>query len=178
MRTIVFYSLFTTVAIWAIKPASAQQDFGSKKSSDTSNQIDLSYQKKAEFPGGEEALYAYITRNVRVDDCLFDCYHKTRFFLAFVVEKDGSVSDVRIDREELSPYSSSDKIKVAREKLGRKGRNVPDDELVFANCEDCLDILRKNAMDVMRKMPAWEPAISQEKLVRMRYRLPITFTSN
>ena len=61
-----------------------------------------------------------------------------RVFVGFVVEKDGSVSSIKLLRG------------------------------IGYGCDEA-------AMDVVRKMPKWKPAIQRGKPVRVQYQLPFNF---
>lgn len=54
-------------------------------------------EKKPEFPGGINQFYSYIAKNVRVSDA--DDFMGGKVFASFVVEKDGSLADVKIIRD-------------------------------------------------------------------------------
>ena len=51
-----------------------------------------------EFPGGEGKLLQFIAENVRLPKCVTDAGVKGRCVVEFVVEKDGSLSDIKIVR--------------------------------------------------------------------------------
>lgn len=51
-----------------------------------------------EFPGGEEARLKYLNDNVRYPDMAKEAGIQGRVFVEFVVEKDGSVTNVRVVR--------------------------------------------------------------------------------
>ena len=51
-----------------------------------------------EFPGGEEALYDYLAKNMRYPDMAKEAGISGKVFLTFVVEKDGSITDVQLLR--------------------------------------------------------------------------------
>lgn len=51
-----------------------------------------------EFPGGESKLYEYLADNIKYPELAKDAGISGRVFVSFVVEKDGSVTDIRILR--------------------------------------------------------------------------------
>ena len=64
------------------------------------------YEQMPSFPGGKEALVAYIKENVKYpEDCEEACV-QGRVVVSFVVEKDGSISDTKVVK---SVYPSLDK---------------------------------------------------------------------
>lgn len=50
-------------------------------------------EKMPEFPGGEEKLYEYLGKNITYETCLD--YHKFKLYISFIIEKDGSISNVK-----------------------------------------------------------------------------------
>lgn len=66
---------------------------------DTSSaQIVLFPDLDAEFPGGTAALLKYITENIVYPDGYGQIDVVGKIFIAFVVNTDGSVSDVKVER--------------------------------------------------------------------------------
>ena len=51
-----------------------------------------------EFPGGEKALYEYIKNNVNYSELAIKTNIEGTVYVEFVVEKDGSISDVKVLR--------------------------------------------------------------------------------
>jgi len=52
-----------------------------------------------EFPGGVEALYKFVQQNIKYPQLAKENNITGRVFVQFVVEKDGSVSNVRAARD-------------------------------------------------------------------------------
>lgn len=55
-------------------------------------------EEQAEFPGGMEAMYAYIQKNLIYPEKAKEKGIEGRVFVQFVIEKDGSISNVKILR--------------------------------------------------------------------------------
>lgn len=51
-----------------------------------------------EFPGGQEKLFEYLSKNIKYSDSLFKDGIKSKFYFEFVVEKDGSISNLKMIR--------------------------------------------------------------------------------
>ncbi|MFB6316942.1 energy transducer TonB [Saccharicrinis sp. FJH54] len=51
------------------------------------------------FPGGEKALYEFLRKNIKYPEIAKEIGIQGRVFVAFIIEKDGSVSHVKIVRE-------------------------------------------------------------------------------
>ena len=51
-----------------------------------------------EFPGGEEKLMEFVQENIKYPQEAIDAGTQGRVFVGFVVEKDGSIGDVKVHR--------------------------------------------------------------------------------
>ena len=91
------------------KPRDASKvKFIGASSAETSDEdhLFIDYHENAEFPGGEEAYFKWLGDNIKYPK---DCLKKKiegRVFVSFVVEKDGSITDVKTLR---SPHKSLSK---------------------------------------------------------------------
>lgn len=96
-------------------------------------------EQEPEFPGGESAMFQFIQKNVQYPMVAREQGIQGRVFVSFIVDKDGSISNVEIV----------------------KGVHASLDQ---------------EAMRVVKKMPKWSPGKSNGKPVKVKMRLPITFT--
>ena len=55
-------------------------------------------EEQAEFPGGMEAMYAYIGKNLKYPEAAKEKGIEGRVFVSFIIEKDGSISNILIKR--------------------------------------------------------------------------------
>ena len=55
-------------------------------------------EEQAEFPGGMDSMYAYIQKNLKYPEAAEEKGIQGRVFVQFVIEKDGSISNVKILR--------------------------------------------------------------------------------
>jgi len=53
---------------------------------------------KPEFSGGNEKLFSFISKNFQYNDVMIENELKGRTIASFVVEKDGSISDIKVVR--------------------------------------------------------------------------------
>jgi periplasmic protein TonB len=61
-------------------------------------QIFMVVESMPEFPGGEPALYKFLAENIKYPQMAKESGIQGRVFVTFVVERDGSVTDVRVLR--------------------------------------------------------------------------------
>lgn len=90
------------------------------------------------FPGGIEALKAFLAKNLRFPKELEETCVQGRVIITFIVEKDGSLSHAKVIR----------------------------------SVDPALD---KEALRVVKKMPKWIPGQQNDRKVRVRYIIPVTF---
>lgn len=55
-------------------------------------------EEQAEFPGGMEAMYAYIVKNLKYPEAAKEKGIEGRVFVSFIIEKDGSISNILVKR--------------------------------------------------------------------------------
>lgn len=64
----------------------------------TDDAVFVVVEEQAMFPGGMEAMYAYIVKNLKYPELAKEKGIEGRVFITFIIEKDGSVSNVKILR--------------------------------------------------------------------------------
>ena len=102
------------------------------------------------FPGGEEGIIKFVATNVNYPEQAKDNSIEGRCFVGFIVEPDGSVSNVEIVRGVASAY---------------------EEEKPKALAQQC----DEETMRVVKSMPKWKPGMNEGKPVRVHYVLPISF---
>ena len=55
-------------------------------------------EEQAEFPGGLDSMYAYIVKNLKYPEAAKEKGIEGRVFVSFIIEKDGSISNILIKR--------------------------------------------------------------------------------
>ena len=86
--------------------------------SDVANEADekvyIVVEKMPEFPGGQQALFDYLSANVQYPKIARENGIQGRSIVQFVVNKDGSISDVEIVRSGGDPSLDREAIRVIR----------------------------------------------------------------
>ena len=124
---------------------------------------------KPEFPGGEAELYGWLAKNVKYPSEALKYGVQGRIFVQFVVEKDGSISDVKI-----SKVSDGRAFTVIAETV----KDDSPEELNKENEEKGLKALQDESIRLVKAMPKWKPGTNKDKPVRCYFRLPISFRLN
>lgn len=98
----------------------------------------ISYEVKAQFPGGQDSMYAFIVNNLVYPSEAISKNIEGKVLLEFVINENGEISDAKV----------------------LKGVHP---------------LLDEAALIMLSKMPRWEPALFNDKPVKVRYRLPVQF---
>jgi len=109
-----------------------------------------------EYAGGLPALNEYIMDNLQYPEVAREANVEGTVYTQFIVNTDGSVSDVSI-------------IKAKYNKADQKENEVV--EIPLATTEKC----EQEAIRVVKAMPAWTPGMQNGKAVRVKYVVPIKF---
>lgn len=74
--------------------------FGAFAQSEVSvdDEVFVVVEEQAEFPGGLDSMYAYIVKNLKYPEAAKEKGIEGRVFVSFIIEKDGSISNVKILR--------------------------------------------------------------------------------
>ena len=74
--------------------------FGAFAQSEVSvdDEVFVVVEEQAEFPGGLDSMYAYIVKNLKSPELAKEKGIEGRVFVSFIMEKDGSISNVKILR--------------------------------------------------------------------------------
>ena len=89
-------TLFPGLMLFALGGSLAAQNATVEKDND---ECIFEYEIDPEFPGGMDSLYAYLCRNVSYPAEARDSNITGKVYVSFVVDKDGSISNVRILRD-------------------------------------------------------------------------------
>lgn len=117
------------------------------------------------FPGGDQILYKWLAEHIKYPAVAQEAGIQGQTFVSFVVEKDGSISEVSAHRtaDQNSGHMLAKFFKTTK-------RTQPSQKI--ENGEVYLD---KEVMRVVSSMPRWKPGLQDGKLLRVRYILPVTF---
>lgn len=85
-------------------------DFDTSLSTDS---VTYNITKRASYPGGNDSLVAFLRDNVKYPDVDMAMHRQGRVMLSFIVEKDGSLTDITV-AEPLSPSLDSEAVRVLK----------------------------------------------------------------
>ena len=105
-----------------------------------------------QFPGGDAALKKFLEENVRCPKKVIRAGISGRIVASFVVEKDGSITE----------------LKIAGNRLKYKSGNPCTDSTIIQRCE-------KEALRVLKLMPKWIPGTQNGEPVRVKFCVPVIF---
>ncbi len=126
---------------------------------ETQDEIFWVVEQMPEFPGGDEAMFKYLSDNLSYPKQAREAGIQGKVMVGFVVEADGSITEVKTIR--FFPITDSKE----------KSKPVTLTMVLQKELED-------EAIRVVKAMPKWTPGKQRGRNVRVAYRLPITFTLN
>ena len=139
-------------------------------------------EKRAQFEGGDAAMYQFIAQNVKYPKIALECGVSGRVIVQFVVEKDGTISEASIYSNKAG--SGLDVRDVEGEDatlivVAYKEKEGDTQYLSRAEYNTSRKALEEEALRVVNLTSGkWNPAEEKGKKVRCRYMLPISFRLN
>ena len=122
----------------------------------------------ASFPGGDEGCFKFIAEKMRYPKLCQEFGVSGRVIISFVVEKDGSITEIKKVR---APGKELSEVEVASYK-----KDHPDSTEKLEAGQDLGELLYEEGVRVLKQMPKWKPAQDKDgNVVRSRFNLPIIF---
>lgn len=130
-----------------------------------------------QFPGGREAMMKFISDNISYPDEAKKQGLCGRVVVEFIVEKDGTITDVKTKNFRNTSAEQDTKRKPVEVGVGfaTTQETAPDNKYVQAY--NHTKLLTDEAERVVRSMPKWEPGTQGGKPVRVHFFIPITFNN-
>lgn len=135
-----------------------ESDTDIAKSSD--NDILLSVDTPPTFPGGIEALYRWLSENMKYPDISNEIGVSGQIFVQFIVDENGKVTEPKIFSSTFKEDNNKTKNKEITSEDIEKGKKALEDE----------------AIRVVSALPNFNPGKHEGKVVKVKYNLPIQFT--
>ena len=127
--------------------------------------------ENAQFPGGDAECFKFLAMNIRYPKLCQEFGVQGRVIINFVVEKDGSISNIRKVR---GPGKELSEMEVTAYQ-----KDHPDSQEKPEAGQDLGELLYKEGERVLKAMPNWKPAKDKDgNVVRSLYNLPIIFRLN
>lgn len=123
-----------------------------------------------EYPGGEQELYKFIALNVKYPGIAQEQGVQGRIFVAFIVETDGSLSEVEAVPEKKM-QNQLEEVSV----IAYKPDAMPEQKAYAKKYAEGMEQLKAEALRIVSMMPKWKPGRQENEPVRVRFMLPISF---
>lgn len=133
------------------------------------------------FPGGEHAMWSFVGRNVRYPAAALGRGVQGRLLVQFLVEKDGSVSNIRVegwtdckDKNDATRLRGVMVTAYSQDSLA----GIPEEEVAY---QAGVDSIKAEAVRVVKAMPKWTPGYMDKAKTRPCITpmiLPMTFRLN
>ncbi len=160
-KAILKYAFFIPLALIVALIVQSCKTDANKISDEVLSQVD----QVPEFPGGEQALFQFLGANIKYPEDAKQSFSEGTSYLSFVVEKDGSIADIAVQKTAKEP--AVDTIQMIDPKTYETKTRI-----VTNNSGDVLD---NEAIRVLKTMPKWVPAKKNGQAVRASFVLPIQF---
>ena len=82
-----------------IEPATGVMDQSAEVADDNKIYNSAGIEVKPEFSGGTNKFNSYVSKNIKLTDEMKESEIKGKVFASFVIEKDGTISDIKIIRD-------------------------------------------------------------------------------
>lgn len=119
-----------------------------------------------EFPGGQGEMWSWISKNIKYPQEALDYGVEGRVYIQFVVEKNGSISNIK-------PITGPGGRAVVV--TAYKAKNDTPEELKKEGEDKGRQALQEEALRVVKAMPKWTPGRDKGKPVRTKFVLPVAF---
>lgn len=114
------------------------------------------------FPGGDNVMMQYLARNIRYPRTASNYGLEGQTVVKFLVETDGSVSNVRVAQNRITVEDRKPFQRLAGDEKKRTRERV-------------LQLFAEEAVRVVSGMPKWKPGVRNGIPVKVEYELPINF---
>jgi Gram-negative bacterial TonB protein C-terminal len=113
-----------------------------------------------EYPNGNQEMFRFLASQIRYPKEARESGAQGNVFVAFIINADGSVSDVYVKKiDKIFKAQSEEKRMIEASKISLKHYKAIEEE----------------AIRVVKLMPKWKPGMQQNRPVRVAYTLPIKF---
>lgn len=128
------------------------------------------------YPGDEAALYQYLAMNVKYPVVAHENGVQGRVMVSFVVEKDGTLSEVKaIAARDLKTGKELTEVVVTAKRGDMTEEEIAQVELQKRQAEG-VKAIKAEGVRVIKAMPErWKPGQKDGKPVRYRFTLPLVF---
>lgn len=154
-----------------IKNTVTQQPDGTTELAVTTNEPDDKVYDKpevlAEFPGGMNEMFGWMNQNIRYPKEAQEYGVQGRVLVEFVIEKDGSITNVKGKRG----LGKDGEVVVT----AYKAKNDTPEEVKKENEDKGRIAIQNEAIRMVKAMPKWTPASDKGKPVRTKFVLPVMF---
>ncbi len=122
-----------------------------------------------EFSGGQGEMWSWISKNIKYPQQALQYGVEGRVYIQFVVEKDGSISNIK-------PIAGPGGRAVVV--TAYKAKNDTPEEQKKEGEDKGREALQEEAIRVVKAMPNWIPGRDKGKTVRTKFVMPVMFRLN
>jgi len=129
-----------------------------------------------EYEGGLEALFKYVMTNVKYPKVAQECGVQGRVMVNFVVETDGTISDVKafniFNPQTGHPLEEVKVVSYSADMTPEQAKKVNQDQ----QYNEAIKALKAESVRAVKSLPGkWTPGRDKGKAVRVKFTLPVMF---
>ena len=122
----------------------------------------------AQYPGGDAEFFKFLAENIRYPKLCQEFGFQGRVIMQFVVEKDGSITEISKVR---GPGKVLSQVDITSYKTDH-----PDSKEQLEAGQDLGDLLVEESIRALKLMPKWKPARNEkDEIVRCRFNVPFQY---
>ena len=133
--------------------------------------------KLPQYADGEQALYRALAESIRYPEVAHEWGVQARVFIQFVVEKDGTLSDIKV-LSAKDPVSGQvlPEIFMTSKADGQTPEEAENAQRKAEKQTEGLKAIKAEAVRAVKQLPGrWQPGEQDGKPVRVRFTLPVVF---
>lgn len=111
METIKYLLIYVLIVGFSATATAQTEESDSARTADNKPKIFEVVDQMPSFPGGQQALFVYLSNHIRYPAFCEDKGIQGRVIVKFVVEKDGSLSDINVTKS-VHPFLDKEAVRV------------------------------------------------------------------
>ena len=133
---------------------------------DSSDPVFTIVDENPSFVGGNDSMFRFLGRNIKYPAEARENKVEGTVYVGFVVEKDGSLTNIQVKRNVAESKTRVDTIMTIDPKTFQTTTKI-------VNFQD--ETCAEEAVRVIKSMPKWKPGRNKGKPIRVAYTIPIKF---
>jgi hypothetical protein len=161
-ETVTLHKLYAPTMAFTVKGGTPQ--YNAPK--DSSDPVFTIVEDLPQYVGGNDSMFRFLGRNIKYPPSARESGVEGTVYVGFVVEKDGSLTNIQLKRNVPESKTRVDTIMTIDPKTFQTTTKI-------VNFQD--ETCAEEAIRVIKSMPKWKPGRNSGKPIRVAYTIPIKF---